>query len=68
MAEILPNLVKAIEFGRISPNDLFRAVSSQEVMLSPVGYHLVKVLFQEKHRAPFKVFKDFFAFHKSTLF
>jgi len=54
MGEVLPNLVKTIKFRRISPNDLIRAVSSQEVTLSPVGYHLVRFLFQEKQGGPFQ--------------
>jgi hypothetical protein len=41
IAEVLPNLVKAIEFHRISPNGLIRVVNSQEVTLSLAGYHLV---------------------------
>jgi hypothetical protein len=35
MVEVLPNLVKAIEFCRFSPNGLIKVMSSQEVTLSP---------------------------------
>jgi len=68
MAEVFPNLVKTIEFRRISPNGLIRAMSSQEVTLSLPCYHSVKVQSQLKHGAPFKVVRDFSALPKSTLF
>jgi hypothetical protein len=68
VAEVLPNLVKAIEFRMISLNNLIRAMSTQEVTLSSAGYHSVKVLSQEKHEAPFKVVRDVFALPKSILF
>jgi hypothetical protein len=68
VAEVLPNLVKAIEFRKISSKSLIIAMSSQEVTFSPVGYILVRVLFQTKHGAPFKVVKDFSALPKSTIF
>lgn len=60
MMGVFSNLVKAIEFRRISLNDLIRVVNSQEVTLSPEGYHLIKVLSPKKTRNPFKVVKDFF--------
>ncbi len=47
MVEVFPNLVKAIEFRKISPSGFMRIVSSQEVTLSPACYHLVKVLSQK---------------------
>jgi hypothetical protein len=68
VAEVLPNLVKAIEFHRVSPNGLIRVVSFQEVTLSPASYHLVRVIIQKKHRALFKVVKDFSVLPKSILF
>ncbi len=61
MAEVLPNLVKAIEFHKISPNSLIRVVSSQEVTFSPACHHSIRVLFQEKHEVPFIMVKDFSA-------
>jgi hypothetical protein len=64
---VLSNLVKAIEFHKISPNDLIRAMSSQEVTISPKGYHLIEVFFKEKHKAPFKMVKDLFVLPKSIL-
>ncbi len=68
MAEVLPNLVKAIEFCRISLKGLIRAVNSQEVTLSPIGYHSVRILFQEKHIAPFRVVTYFSTLPKSVLY
>jgi hypothetical protein len=68
VAEILPNLVKAIKFRRISLNGLIKAVNSQEVTFSPIGYHSVRILFQDKHGAPFRMVRDFSALPKSTLF
>jgi hypothetical protein len=67
MAEVLPNLVKAIEFRRISPNGLIKTLSFQEVILSPIGYHSVRALSQEKHKTPFRVVRNFSALPKSTL-
>jgi hypothetical protein len=67
VAEVLLNLVKAIEFRRISPDGLIRAMNSQEVTLSPIGYHSIRVISQEKHGAPFRMVRDFFALPKSTL-
>jgi hypothetical protein len=64
---VFSHLVKAIEFHMISPNNLIRTVSFQEVTLSPEGYHLVRVLSQEKHGALFKVVKDLSVLPKSTL-
>jgi ABC-type uncharacterized transport system YnjBCD ATPase subunit len=68
MAEVLPNLVKAIEFRTISFKGLIRAVNSQEVTLLPACYHLIKILFQDKHIAPFRVVKDFSTLPKSILY
>jgi hypothetical protein len=62
------NLVQAIEFSKASPNGLIRAVSTQEVTLSPENYHLTRVLVQEKHGTPFKVIKDLSILLKSSLF
>ncbi len=68
MAEVLPHLVKTIEFRRFSPNGLIKVMNCQEVTLSPASYHSIRVLSQEKHGALFKVVKDFFLLPKSTLF
>ncbi len=65
---VLSNLVKAIEFRRISPNGLIRVMSFQELTLSPEGYHLIKILFQEKHGTPFKVVKDLSMLPKFSFF
>jgi hypothetical protein len=43
-------------------------MSYQEVTLSLAGYHLIRVLSQEKHGAPFRVVKDISSLPKSTLF
>ncbi len=37
MAEVLPNLLKAIEFHKVSPNGLIKAMNSQKVTLSPAS-------------------------------
>jgi hypothetical protein len=66
--EVFPNLVKAIEFRRISPNCVIKAMSSQEVRLSSTSYHSVKVLLQEKHGAPFRVVRNFSVLPKFTIF
>jgi hypothetical protein len=68
VTEVLPNLVKSIEFRWISLNSFIRAMNSQELTLSPTSYHSIKVLSQEKHEVPFKVVRDFSAFPKSILF
>ncbi len=34
-------------------------MNSQKVTFSHQGYHLIRVLIQEKHKAPFKVARDF---------
>jgi hypothetical protein len=64
MMGVFSNLVKAIEFRKISPNDLIRVVSSQKVTLSPEGYHLIKVLSPKTTRNPVKVVRDFFMLPK----
>lgn len=68
MIRVSSNLVQAVEYCRVSPNDFIRAVNSQEVTLSPEGYHLIRVLVQEKREAPFKVAKDLPAPPKPSLF
>jgi hypothetical protein len=67
MIGVLPHLVKAIEFRKISPNGLIKIVGSQEMTLSHEGYHLVRVFSQEKHGAPFKMVRDIFVLPKSTI-
>jgi hypothetical protein len=64
---IFSNSVQAIEFRRVSPNGLIRAVSSQEVTLSPEGYHLIRILIEENHEVLFKVVKDFLVLPKPSL-
>jgi hypothetical protein len=65
MTGVLSNLVQAIEFRRISPNGFIRAMSFQKVTFSPEGYHLIRVLSQEKHITLFKVVKDLSVLPKS---
>jgi hypothetical protein len=48
------------------PQDLIRVVNSQEVTLSPTRFHSIRVLFQEKREAPFRVVKNFS--HSPNLF
>ncbi len=67
MTDVHSNLVKSIEFPKISPNGLIKAMNFQEVTLSLEGYHSIKVLSQEKHRAPFKVVKNLSVLPKSSL-
>jgi len=67
VVEIFPNLVKAIEFCKSSPNGLIRAVNFQEVKLSPAGYHSIRVLSQNKHGASFRMVRDFSVLPKSIL-
>jgi hypothetical protein len=52
---VTPNMVQAIEFQRVTPTGLIRAANSQVITLSLEGYHPIKVLFQERHEAPYKV-------------
>jgi hypothetical protein len=42
-------------------------VSFQKVTFSPENYHLIRVLVQEKHGAPFKVIRDLSVLPKSSL-
>ncbi len=67
VTRVLSNSVKTIKFRKIFPNNLIRTVSSQEVTFSLKGYHLIKVLSQDKHGAPFKVVRDLSVLPKSTL-
>jgi hypothetical protein len=55
---VSPNLVQAKEYRRVSPNGLIRVENPQEVTLCPESYHLIRVLIQEKHGAPFKVARE----------
>lgn len=67
VTRISSNLVQAIEFRKVSPNDLIRAMSLQEVTLFPEVYHSIRVLAQEKHKPPFKVVRDLSVLPKSSL-
>ncbi len=46
------------EYRKVSPNEFIRAKNLQEVIFLPKNYHLVKVLIQDKHGAPFKVARN----------
>jgi hypothetical protein len=52
---VTPNTVQAIEFQRVTPTGLIKAANLQMITLSPEGYHPIRVLFQERHGAPYKV-------------
>jgi hypothetical protein len=55
---VTPNTVQAIEFQRVTPTSLIRAANSQMITLSPKGYHSIRVLFHERHGAPYKVARE----------
>jgi hypothetical protein len=55
---VTPNTVQAIEFQRVTPIGFIRIANSQVITLSPEGYHPIKVLFQERHGAPYKVARE----------
>jgi hypothetical protein len=59
VTRVTPNTVQAIEFQRVTPTGLIRAANSQVITLSPEGYHPIRVLYQERHGAPYKVAKEF---------
>jgi hypothetical protein len=64
---VTPNTVQAIEFQRVTPTGLIRAANSQVITLSLEGYHLIMVLFQERHGAPYKVAWELPTFTKLPL-
>ncbi len=58
VTRVTPNTVQTIEFQRVTPTALIRVANSQVITLSPKGYHPIRVLFQERHRAPYKIAKE----------
>jgi hypothetical protein len=56
---VTPNTMQAIEFQRVTPTGLIRPAKSQVITLSLEGYHPIRVLFQERHGAPYKVAREF---------
>jgi hypothetical protein len=44
----------------VTPTGLIRVANSQVITLSPQGYHPIRVLSQERHRAPLRVAKKFY--------
>jgi hypothetical protein len=52
---VTPNMVQANEFQRVTPTGFIKAM----ITLSPEGYHPIRVLFQERHGAPYKVAREF---------
>jgi hypothetical protein len=56
---VTPNTVQANEFQRVTPTGLIKAMNSQVITLSPEGYHPIRVLFQKRHEAPYKVAREF---------
>jgi hypothetical protein len=61
-------MVQAIEFQRVTPTGLIRAANSQVITFSPEGYHLIRVLSQERHKAPFRIAREFPSLTKPSLF
>jgi hypothetical protein len=55
---VTPNMVQAIEFQRVTPTGLIRAANTHVITLSPEGYHLIRVHYQERHGAPYKVARE----------
>jgi hypothetical protein len=58
------NMVKAVEFQRISHNNIIQVANRQEVTLSVEGFQPVRVLMQERHGTPLKVAKELMATSK----
>jgi hypothetical protein len=65
---VTPNTVQAIEFQRVTPTGLIRAANSQMITFSPEGYHPIRVLFQQRHGAPYKVARELPSLTKLPLF
>ncbi len=59
--------MQAIEFQSVTPPGLIRAANSQVITLSPESYHPIRVLFQERHGAPYKVVRELPSFTKLPL-
>ncbi len=64
ITQITRNMVKAVEFQRISHNNIIQVANRQEVTLSVEGFQPVRVLMQERHGTPLKVAKEFLATSK----
>jgi hypothetical protein len=45
---------------RVTPTGLIIVANSQVIILSPQGHHPIRVLSQERHRAPLRVAKEFY--------
>jgi hypothetical protein len=60
--------VQAIKFQRVTPIGLIRVANSQVITLCLKGYHPIRVLFQERHEAPYKVVRELPSFTKLPLF
>jgi hypothetical protein len=58
VTEVTPNTVQVVKFQRVTPTGLIRAANSQVITFSPEGYHPIRVLYQERHEASFKVAKE----------
>jgi hypothetical protein len=68
VTEVTPNTVQAIEFQRVNPTGLIRAANSQVITFSPEGYHLIRVLSQERHKALLRIAREFPSLTKPSLF
>jgi hypothetical protein len=64
---VTPNMMQAIEFQRVTPIGLIRVANSQVITLSLEGYHPIRVLFQKRHGAPYKVARELPSLTKLSL-
>jgi hypothetical protein len=67
VTNVTPNTVQTIEFQKVTPISLIRVANSQVITRSPEGYHPIRVLFQERHEAPYKVARELPSFTKLPL-
>lgn len=58
VTQIAHSTIQAIEFQKISHSGIIKATSAQEITLSTEGFHPIRVLMQERHRAPLKVARE----------
>ncbi len=52
------NTVQTVEFQMVTPTGLIRAANSHVITLFPEGYHPIRVLSQERHKAPLRVARE----------
>jgi hypothetical protein len=57
-----------VEFQKVTPTGFIKTVNSHVITLSPEGYHPIRVLSQERHRAPLRVTRELPSLTKPPLF